>query len=61
VRFVPFSAPSGDTIPTGGVRSLLEAHDGSVWIVWVGGVVSHLSGGRLTSYASMTGCRQPFN
>jgi signal transduction histidine kinase/ligand-binding sensor domain-containing protein len=55
VRFVPFSAPSGDTIPTGGVRSLLEAHDGSVWIVWVGGVVSHLSGGRLTSYGERDG------
>ena len=55
VRFVPFEAPSGDTVPTGGIRSMLEAHDGSLWIVWVGGAVSHLSGGRLTSYGERDG------
>src|SRR5258706_10701690 len=55
VRFVSFSAPSGDTIPTGGVRTLLDAHDRSLWIVWVSGVVSHLSGGRLTSYGEHDG------
>jgi signal transduction histidine kinase/ligand-binding sensor domain-containing protein len=55
VRFVPLSAPSGDSIPTGGVRSLLEAHDGSLWIVWRNGAVSHLSGGRLISYGEHNG------
>src|SRR5258707_755341 len=51
----PGSVARKDTTPMGGVRSLLQAGDGSLWIVWAGGAVSHLSGGRLTSYGEHDG------
>jgi signal transduction histidine kinase/ligand-binding sensor domain-containing protein len=55
VRFVPFAPQRGDTIPAGGVRRLLGARDGSLWIVWLSGVVSHLRDGRVRSYGEQDG------
>jgi signal transduction histidine kinase/streptogramin lyase len=60
VRFVPFVARTGDTTPLVGVRSLLQAHDGTLWIVWETGTVSHLAGGHLTSYGPPNGLPEVF-
>ncbi len=55
VRFVPF-VPIGDrALPTGGIRSLLATHDGSLWIVSRDGAVSRLEGGKLTTYGEQDG------
>ena len=55
VRFVPLAPRGGDTIPSGGVRSLLAAQDTSLWIVWRSGAVSRLHDGRLISYGERDG------
>lgn len=55
VRFVPLAAREADTLPGGGVRSLLAAHDTSLWIVWRSGAVTHLHAGRMTSYGERDG------
>jgi signal transduction histidine kinase/ligand-binding sensor domain-containing protein len=61
VRFVRFSPRGGDTVPSGGVRRLTAARDGSLWIVFRSGAVSHLSsGGRLTSYGPQDGLPATF-
>src|SRR5690606_11865508 len=60
VRFVPFVPREGDTIPALGVRDLLEGRDGTLWIVWETGAVSHLVDGRLTSYGPQDGLRPVF-
>src|SRR5262245_31833170 len=49
VRFVRLAVRS-DTIPNGGARRLLSARDGSLWIVWLNGLVSRLRGGHLVTY-----------
>src|SRR5258706_10165252 len=33
VRFVPFVPRGGDSLPNGGIRRLLAARDGSLWMV----------------------------
>src|SRR5688572_22902291 len=55
VRFVPFAPQGGDTIPAGGVRRLLGARDGSLWVVWLSGVVSHVRDGRVRTYGPPDG------
>jgi signal transduction histidine kinase/ligand-binding sensor domain-containing protein len=55
VRFVPFAPQRGDTIPAGGVRRVLGTRDGSLWIVWLSGVVSHLRNGRVRSFGPNDG------
>jgi signal transduction histidine kinase/ligand-binding sensor domain-containing protein len=60
VRFVPFQPRGNDTLPTVGVRALKEARDGTLWIVWETGAVSHLIEGRLTSYGPQDGLPSTF-
>src|SRR5262245_10961299 len=60
VRFVPFAPRPGDTPPLGGVRKLLAARDGSLWIVWLSGRVSRLHDGRLISYGESDGLPSTF-
>ncbi|QJR37580.1 sensor histidine kinase [Gemmatimonas groenlandica] len=55
VRFVAYAPQRGDTLPSGPVLSLLTAHDGSLWIIWGGGIAGHLAGGRLTTYGKKEG------
>jgi ligand-binding sensor domain-containing protein len=55
VRFVPLGIRSADTIPNGAVQRLLAARDGSLWIVWMSGVVSHWRDGRLRTYSERDG------
>jgi signal transduction histidine kinase/streptogramin lyase len=55
VRFVPFVPRSGDSLPATGIRSLLAARDGSLWITWSGGRVSRLRDGRVISYGEQNG------
>jgi len=55
VRFVPFAAPTGDTLPTGGVLSLRTTHDGSLWVVSTSGWVSRVRDGRVTSFGEKDG------
>lgn len=61
VRFVPFQPTANDTLPTTGVRALTEGRDGSLWIVWETGTVSHLVNGRLTTYGSSDGIAPAFD
>jgi signal transduction histidine kinase/streptogramin lyase len=60
VRFVPFLPLGNDTLPAAGVRALMEGRDGTLWIVWETGAVSHLVSGRLTSYGSHDGLAAAF-
>jgi len=55
VRFVPLPVRGADTIPNGGVQHLLAARDGSLWIVWLSGVVSQWRDGRLRTYGERDG------
>ncbi len=59
-RFVPFRPRANDTIPAAGVRALREGRDGSLWVVWETGTVSHLAGGRATSYGVQDGLAPAF-
>ena len=60
IRFVPFQPRVADTLPGTGVRSLEEARDGTLWIVWETGAVSHLVDGRLTNYGVEDGLAPAF-
>lgn len=60
VQFVPFLPRGNDTLPAAGVRALREARDGTLWIVWETGAVSHLVQGRLTSYGKQDGLATAF-
>jgi signal transduction histidine kinase/streptogramin lyase len=60
VRFVPFLPRGNDTVPATGVRALMEGRDGTLWIVWETGAVSHLVEGRLTSYGVKDGLAPVF-
>jgi signal transduction histidine kinase/ligand-binding sensor domain-containing protein len=60
MRFVPFQPRGNDTLPTAGVRALLTVRDGSLWIVWETGAVSHLVHGRLTNYGARDGLAAAF-
>lgn len=60
VRFVPFQPRGNDSLPAAGVRALKEGRDGTLWIVWETGVVSHLIEGRLTSYGVQDGLAPVF-
>ena len=55
VQFVPFRPRGTDTTPAGGVRALKEGRDGTLWVVWESGAVSHLVDGRLTTYGVKDG------
>ena len=55
VRFVRFAPRGRDTVPALGVRALMGARDGTLWIVWETGAVSHLVDGHLTSYGPQDG------
>ncbi len=55
MRFTPF-APRGESrVPIGGVRQLVGARDGSLWIVWMTGEVSRMYQGSLTTYGERDG------
>lgn len=60
VRFVPFQPRATDTLPAAGVRALKEGRDGTLWIVWETGAVSHLVQGRLTTYGVQDGLAPAF-
>ncbi len=60
VRFVPFPPRADDTLPAAGVRALKEGRDGTLWIVWETGAVSHLVEGRLTTYGARDGLAPVF-
>lgn len=49
VRFVPWTAPKGQSLPDMRITSLLGAHDGSLWIGTTAGL-SHLKDGELVNY-----------
>jgi signal transduction histidine kinase/ligand-binding sensor domain-containing protein len=49
VRFVPWTPPDGNHLPSSNVISLLGARDGSLWIGMEGGL-SHWDNGHLTNY-----------
>jgi signal transduction histidine kinase/ligand-binding sensor domain-containing protein len=55
VRFVPFQPRANDTLPAAAVRALNAGRDGTLWVVWESGTVSHLVDGRLTSYGVKDG------
>ena len=55
VRFTPFAPRGNDTLPDLGVRDLLASRDGTLWIVWESGAVTHMVDGRLTSYGTGDG------
>ncbi|MCU1348749.1 MAG: ATPase, partial [Acidobacteria bacterium] len=50
VRFSRFEARAGDSLPRDRIRSLLAAHNGSLWIGWLSGTVSRLRNGRVTTF-----------
>jgi signal transduction histidine kinase/ligand-binding sensor domain-containing protein len=60
VQFVPFLPRASDTLPTAGVRALMAGRDGTLWIVWETGSVSHLVDGRVTSYGIRDGLAPVF-
>jgi signal transduction histidine kinase/ligand-binding sensor domain-containing protein len=60
VQFAPFLPQGNDTLPATGVRALMEGRDGTLWIVWETGAVSHLVNGRLTSYGTPDGLAPVF-
>jgi signal transduction histidine kinase/ligand-binding sensor domain-containing protein len=60
VRFVPFEPRGTDTVSSAGVRALLEGRDGTLWIVWETGTVTHLVDGRVTSYGPADGLAPAF-
>ena len=60
VRFVPFQPRGNDTLPAAGVRALKEGRDGTLWIVWETGAVSHLMEGRLITYGVQDGLAPVF-
>jgi signal transduction histidine kinase/ligand-binding sensor domain-containing protein len=60
VRFVPFVPRFGDSLPSGGIRRLLAARDGSLWMVGRGGTVAHLQHGRVTVYGEGDGLPHAF-
>jgi ligand-binding sensor domain-containing protein len=54
VRFVPWEPPTGGSLPSSNIRSLLTARDGRLWI----GTVKGLAGwkdGKLIEYAELVG------
>src|SRR5471032_3309027 len=55
VRFVPFSTPTGDSLPTGGVRNLLTTRNGNLWVVSLTGLVSRVRDGRVSSFGEKDG------
>ena len=60
VRFVPFRPRANDTLPAAGVRALKQGRDGTLWIVWETGAVSHVVGGRLTTWGVNDGLAPAF-
>jgi signal transduction histidine kinase/ligand-binding sensor domain-containing protein len=55
MRFVPVQPTAGDKLPTEPVRDLFAARDGTLWILWSQGSLSHLVGGRLKNYGLLDG------
>ena len=60
VRFVPFQPRGNDTLPAHGVRALTPARDGTLWVVWETGAVSHLVNGRVATYGTRDGLAPVF-
>jgi signal transduction histidine kinase/ligand-binding sensor domain-containing protein len=60
VRFVPFRPRGSDSLPAAGVRALMTARDGTLWVVWETGAVSHLVDGRLTTHGVREGLAPAF-
>ena len=60
VRFAPFLPRGNDSLPAAGVRALMQGRDGTLWIVWETGAVSHLVNGRATTYGSRDGLAPVF-
>jgi ligand-binding sensor domain-containing protein len=54
VRFVPWLAPKGQSLPSGTFSALLGAHDGSLWIGTAGGL-SRWTDGQLLTYTNQPG------
>ena len=54
VRNVPFQPPSGQSLPSNWITSLLAAHDGTLWIGTKEGL-SSWKGGKLTQYPELYG------
>ena len=52
VRFVPWSSPKGEKLPSDQIRSLLGASDGSLWIGTARGL-ARWKGGILTTYSDL--------
>lgn len=45
VQFISFVPRGNNTLPAAGVRSLKDGRDGTLWVVWETGAVSHLVNG----------------
>ena len=54
VRFVPWTPPAGEQLPSEVIRGLLVTRDGSLWIATFKGL-ARWKGGRLTQYAELAG------
>jgi signal transduction histidine kinase/ligand-binding sensor domain-containing protein len=54
VRFVPWTPPVGNQLPSSNITSLLSARDGSLWIGTMRGPV-HWKNGELTTYPNIAG------
>jgi ligand-binding sensor domain-containing protein len=54
VRFIPWSRSEGEHLPTGRIRALFAAHDGTLWIGGEGGLASWKDA-KLTLYRELAG------
>jgi len=54
VRIIPWQPPTGQSLPSRSIRSLLAARDGTLWIGTLNGLAS-LKDGRLTQYHELAG------
>ena len=59
-RFALFEPPGGGKFPASRVRTLLASRDGSLWVVFVSGAVSHLLHDSVTSYTEKDGLPRVF-
>jgi len=60
VRFTRFEPQAGEHLPVQSIRKLLATRDGSLWIVFLSGTVSHLLHGHVTSYSERDGLPATF-
>jgi signal transduction histidine kinase/ligand-binding sensor domain-containing protein len=60
IRFARFQPRAGEDLPAKPIRALLATRDGSLWIVFALGSVSHLLNGHVISYSDQEGLSATF-